>query len=71
MLQNWRRSIPMYLTKVEYQMIVSKVELLEVSSSSFTQQSVKTYIKHLEKYLEDAELIAAQCLQVLFPLAFS
>jgi hypothetical protein len=52
-------------------MIASKVELLEVSSSSFTKQAVKTYIKHLEKHLEDAEFIAAQGLQALFRLAFS
>lgn len=71
MSQNWRRSITLYLIKAEYQMIASKVELLEVSSSSFTKQAVKTYIKHLEKHLEDAEFIAAQGLQALFRLAFS
>ena len=71
MSQNWIRSITMYLIKAECQMIVSKVELLEVARSSFTKQAVKTYIKHLKKHLEDAEFITAQGLQALFRVAFS
>jgi hypothetical protein len=49
----------MYLSEAEYQLIVSKAELLDTSTSRFTKQAVKTYIKHLEKHLEDAEPVAA------------
>lgn len=54
-----RWSVTMYLSEAEYQLIVSKAELLDTSTSRFTKQAVKTYIKHLEKHLEDAESIAA------------
>jgi len=47
----------MYVTEAEYQLITSKAELLEMSSSKFTKQAVTTYIKHLEK-LQDAEPVA-------------
>ena len=53
------KSITMYLTEAEYQLITSKAEKLDLSASKFTKQAVKTYIKHLDKYLEDAEPIAA------------
>jgi hypothetical protein len=61
MSQNWnqqRRSVTMYVTEAEYQLITSKAELLEMSSSKFTKKAVTTYIKHLEKYLQDAGLVA-------------
>lgn len=62
MSQNWnqpRRSVTMYVTEAEYQLITSKAELLEMSSSSkFTKKAVTTYIKHLEKHLQDAGLVA-------------
>ncbi len=54
-----RWSVTMYLSEAEYQLIVSKAELLDTSTSRFTKQAVKTYIKHLEKHLEDAEPVAA------------
>jgi hypothetical protein len=57
--ENWRRSVTMYLTEAEYQ-LMSKAETLDVSASKFTKQAVKTYIKHLEKHWEnDAGPIAA------------
>ncbi|MEG3906009.1 hypothetical protein QUB29_28225 [Microcoleus sp. B4b_D2] len=49
----------MYVTEAEYQDIISKAELLAQSTSKFTRQAVKTYIKHLERHLEDAASIAA------------
>jgi len=61
MSQNWnhqRRSVTFYVTEAEYQLITSKAELLEMSSSQFTKQAVTTYIKHLEKHLQDAEPVA-------------
>jgi len=48
----------MYLTEAEYQSIISKAEKLDLSASKFTKQAVKTYTKHLEKHLNDAEPIA-------------
>ena len=54
-----QRSVTMYVTEAEYQLINSKAGLFDVSASKFTKQAVTTYIKHLEKYLEDAEPIAA------------
>jgi hypothetical protein len=61
MSQNWnqpRRSVTMYVTEAEYQLITSKAELLEMSSSKFTKKAITTYIKHLEKHLQDAGLVA-------------
>ncbi len=57
--QNWRRSVTMYVSEAEYQLIMSKAEILDISASKFTKQAVKTYIKHLERHLEDAKAIAA------------
>lgn len=60
--QKWERnikSVTMYLTEAEYQLINSKAEILDLSASKFTKQAVKTYIKHLEKHLQDAASIAA------------
>ncbi|MEG4446682.1 hypothetical protein QUB49_33835 [Microcoleus sp. AT9_B4] len=53
------KRITMYLTEAEYQSIISKAEILDLSASKFTKQAVKTYTKHLEKHLQNAELIAA------------
>ncbi len=55
----WRRTITMYVSEVEYQLIRRKAEMLDVSASKFTKQAVTTYIKHLEKHLENAETVAA------------
>jgi len=57
--QNWRRSVTMYVTEAEYQLIMSRAEILDISASKFTKQAVTTYIKHLEKHLENAEPVAA------------
>jgi len=60
MSQNWnqqRRSVTIYVTEAEYQLITSKAELLEMWSSKFTKKAVTT-IKNLEKHLQDAELVA-------------
>ena len=57
--QNWTRTITMYVSEAEYQLIMSKAETLDVSASKFTKQAVTTYIKHLEKHLENAEPVAA------------
>jgi hypothetical protein len=57
--ENWRRSVTMYLTEAEYQLIMGKAKSIDISASKFTKQAVKTYIKHLEKHLNDAEPIAA------------
>ncbi len=56
--ENWRRSVTMYLTEAEYQLIMGKAKSIDISASKFTKQAVKTYIKHLEKHLNDAEPIA-------------
>ena len=56
--KNPRRSVTMYLSEAEYQTIVSKARLLETSSSSFTKQAVQTYLKHLEKHLQDAQSVS-------------
>jgi hypothetical protein len=48
----------MYVNEAEYQLIMTRAETLDVSASKFTKQAVTTYIKHLEKHLEDAEPIA-------------
>ncbi len=56
--ENWRRSVTMYLTEAEYQLIMSRAKSIDISASKFTKQAVKTYIKHLEKHLEDAEPVA-------------
>jgi hypothetical protein len=74
MSQNWnqpRRSVTFYVTEAEYQLITSSAELIEMSSSKFTKKAVTTYIKNLEKHLQDAGLVAVQSLQALFPLALS
>jgi len=57
--QNWRRTITMYVSEAEYQLIMSKATSIDISASKSTKQAVKTYIKHLEKHLEDAEPVAA------------
>jgi hypothetical protein len=54
----WRRSITMYVDEAEYNLIMSKAQTLDVSASKFSKQAVKTYIEHLEKHLNDAELVA-------------
>jgi len=59
MSKKWIRAVTIYVNESEYQLITSKAEQLEVSSSSFAKQAVTTYIKHLEKHLIDAEYIAA------------
>jgi len=59
-MQNpWRRTITMYVDEAEYQLIMSKAQTLDVSASKFSKQAVTTYIKHLEKHLENDELVAA------------
>lgn len=61
MSQNWnqqRRSVTFYVTEAEYQLITSKAELIEMSSSQFTKKALTTYIKNLEKHLQDAGLVA-------------
>ena len=61
MSQNWnqpRRSVTFYVTEAEYQLITSKAELLEMSSSKFAKKAVTTYNKNLEKHLQDAGLVA-------------
>ncbi|MEG4918733.1 hypothetical protein [Microcoleus sp. B7-D4] len=59
MARRWKHSVTVYLTEAEYLLITSKASQLETSSSSFTKQALKTYIKHLEKHLQDAAPIAA------------
>lgn len=54
-----QRSVTMYVTESEYQDIISKAEILDISASKFAKQAVTTYIKHLEKHLENAETVAA------------
>jgi len=54
----WRRSITMYVDQAEYELIMSKAKNLDLSASKFTKQAVKTYIKHLDKCLEDTRLNA-------------
>jgi hypothetical protein len=56
--QNWKRSVTMYVSEAEYQLIMSKAEILDISASKFTKQAVTTYIKHLEKHLENAKSVA-------------
>ncbi len=58
MARRWKRAVTVYLNEEEYQLITGKALQLETSSSSFTKQALKTYIKHLEKHLQDAELVA-------------
>lgn len=59
-MQNpWRRTITMYVNQAEYELIMSKAEKLDVSASKFSKQAVTTYIKHLDKHLQDANPIAA------------
>ncbi|MEP6582529.1 hypothetical protein NDI43_27530 [Microcoleus vaginatus GB2-A3] len=53
------KSVTMYLTEAEYRLITSKADILDLSASKFTKQAVKTYIKHLEKHLQEAEPISA------------
>ncbi len=55
----WRRSVTMYVSEAEYQLIMSKAETLDISASKFTKQAVTTYIKHLEKHLENAKPVTA------------
>lgn len=59
MSRNWKRSVTVYLTESEYQLITGKASQLETSSSSFTKQALLIYIKHIEKHLKNAEPIAA------------
>ena len=54
----WRRTITMYVNEAEDQ-LMRKAETLDVSASQFTKQAVTTYIKHLEKHLENAEPVTA------------
>ncbi|MEG4246565.1 hypothetical protein QUA46_25690 [Microcoleus sp. MON2_D6] len=58
MARRWKHSVTVYLTEAEYLSIKSKALQLETSSSSFTKEALKTYIKHLEKPLKNAEPIA-------------
>ncbi|MEG4582978.1 hypothetical protein QUA71_25685 [Microcoleus sp. MON1_C5] len=58
MARRWKRAVTVYLNEEEYQLITGKALQLETSSSTFTKQALKTYIKHLEKHLQDAETIA-------------
>lgn len=55
----WRRTITMYVDEAEYNLIMSKAQTLDVSASKFSKQAVTTYIKHLEKHLENDERVAA------------
>jgi hypothetical protein len=48
----------MYVNEAEDQ-LMRKAETLDVSASQFTKQAVTTYIKHLEKHLENAEPVTA------------
>jgi hypothetical protein len=57
--QNWRRSVTMYVTESEYQLIMNRAISIDISASKFTKQAVTTYIKHLDNHLQDAEPIAA------------
>lgn len=59
MSRRWKHSVTVYLTEAEYLLITNRASQLETSSSSFTKQALKTYIKHLDKHLQDAEPIAA------------
>ena len=59
MARRWKRAVTVYLTEAEYQLITGKALQLETSSSSFTKQALKTYIKHLDKHLTDVEPTAA------------
>jgi hypothetical protein len=59
MARRWKHSVTVYLTEAEYLLVTDKASQLETSSSSFTKQALKTYIKHLEKHLDDAEPVAA------------
>ena len=58
MARRWKRAVTVYLNEEEYQLITGKALQLETSSSSFTKHALKTYIKQLEKHLQDAETIA-------------
>jgi hypothetical protein len=53
------KHVTMYITESEYQLIMNKAEMFDISASKFAKQAVKMYIKHLEKHLQDAESIAA------------
>lgn len=54
------KHITMYATESEYQLIMDKAEMFDISASKFAKQAVKTYIKHLEqKHPQDAGFIAA------------
>ena len=59
MARRWKHSVTVYLTEDEYLLVTGKASQLETSSSSFTKQALKTYIKHLDRHLENAEPIAA------------
>ena len=59
MARRWKHSITVYLSEAEYLSITGKASQLETSSSSFTKQALKTYIKHIEKHLHDADPIAS------------
>lgn len=58
MARRWKHSVTVYLTEDEYLLVTGKASQLETSSSSFTKQALKTYIKHLDRHLENAEPIA-------------
>jgi hypothetical protein len=58
MARRWKRAVTVYLNEEDYQLITGKALQLETSCSTFTKQALKTYIKHLDKHLEDAEPIA-------------
>ncbi len=59
MARRWKHSVTVYLTEAEYLLVTGKASQLETSCSSFTKQALKTYIKHIEKHLHDAEPNAA------------
>jgi hypothetical protein len=59
MARRWKHSVSVYLSEAEYLLITGKASQLETSSSNFTKQALKTYIKHLDKYLDDTKPIAA------------
>jgi uncharacterized protein with von Willebrand factor type A (vWA) domain len=63
--QNWRRSVTMYVSEAEYQ-IMRKAKTLDISASKFTKQAVTTYIKHLEKHLEMLNLLQRRACKYYF-----
>ncbi|MEG4883656.1 hypothetical protein QUB75_23050 [Microcoleus sp. K1-B6] len=59
MARRWKHSVTVYLTEAEYLLVTGKGSHLETSTCSFTKQALKTYIKHLEKHLQNADSILA------------